>query len=152
MKLVAYFSASGVTKETGHRLSIAANADEFEIIPEAIYTQSDLDWRNKQSRSSIEMNDASARPAISNKVENMDQYDTIYVGFPIWWYREPRIIDTFIEQYDFSGKTIILFATSGSSGFGQTKGYLQALAPEANIKEGKVYHSIPSASQLKCLV
>lgn len=151
MKLVAYFSASGVTKETGHRLSQILNADEFEIIPKQIYTSADLNWNNKRSRSSIEMNDRNSRPEILNKIENFDQYDTIYLGFPIWWYRQPSIIDTFLTQYNFSNKEIILFATSGSSNFGKTKEYIEELVPNTKVVEGKVYHSIPSMNELKRL-
>ncbi len=111
--LVAYFSASGTTAKLAKTLASAANAELYEIKPEIPYTDADLNWNNSKSRSSIEMNDKTFRPAISGKVENMNQYDTIYVGFPIWWYVAPTIINTFLEQYDLSGKTIIPFATSG---------------------------------------
>lgn len=118
--LVAYFSASGVTRKTAETVAKAANADLFEIKPEVPYTSADLDWMNKSSRSSVEMSDESSRPAIAEKVADMDQYDTIIIGFPIWWYVAPTIINTFLESYDFSEKKIALFATSGGSGFGKT--------------------------------
>ena len=111
--LVVYFSCSGVTKKTAELLSDVAGADLFEIRPEVPYTKADLDWMDKKSRSTVEMNDPSSRPAIADKVEHMEQYDTVYVGFPIWWYVAPTIINTFLESYDFSGKTVIPFATSG---------------------------------------
>ena len=108
--LVVYFSCSGVTKKTAELLSDVAGADLFEIRPEVPYTKADLDWMDKKSRSTVEMNDPSSRPAIADKVEHMEQYDTVYVGFPIWWYVAPTIINTFLESYDFSGKTVIPFA------------------------------------------
>ena len=118
--LVAYFSASGVTRKTAEAVAKAANANLFEIKPEVPYTSADLDWMNKSSRSSVEMSDESSRPAIAEKVADMDQYDTVIIGFPIWWYVAPTIINTFLESYDFAGKKIALFATSGGSGFGKT--------------------------------
>ena len=123
--LVAYFSASGVTEKVAKKVSAAAGADFFEIKPETPYTKADLNWMDKKSRSSIEMNDPSSRPEISGRVENMEQYDTVMIGFPIWWYTAPTIIKTFLEAYDFSGKKIALFATSGGSGFGNTVKDLQ---------------------------
>ena len=111
--LVAYFSASGVTKNAAEKLAKAANADLFEIKPVRPYTDADLDWTDKKSRSTVEMNNLSSRPEIANKCENMGSYDVVFVGFPIWWYVEPRIIDTFLESYDFSEKTVIPFATIG---------------------------------------
>ena len=125
--LVVYFSCSGVTKKTAELLSDMAGADLFEIRPEVPYTKADLDWMDKKSRSTVEMNDPSYRPAIADKVEHMEQYDTVYVGFPIWWYVAPTIINTFLESYDFSGKTVIPFATSGGSGMGKTEAVLHAL-------------------------
>ncbi len=119
--LVVYFSCSGVTKKTAELLSDVAGADLFEIRPEVPYTKADLDWMDKKSRSTVEMNDPSSRPAIADKVEHMEQYDTVYVGFPIWWYVAPTIINTFLESYDFSGKTVIPFATSGGSGMGKNR-------------------------------
>lgn len=118
--LVAYFSASGVTKNAAEKLAKAANADLFEIKPVRPYTDADLDWTDKKSRSTVEMNDLSSRPEIANKCETMGSYDVVFVGFPIWWYVEPRIIDAFLESYDFSEKTVIPFATSGGSGLGKT--------------------------------
>ena len=136
--LVVYFSCSGVTKKTAELLSDVAGADLFEIRPEVPYTKADLDWMDKKSRSTVEMNDPSSRPAIADKVEHMEQYDTVYVGFPIWWYVAPTIVNTFLEKYDFSGKKIVLFATSGGSGFGNTVKELKPSAPGAEIVEGKL--------------
>ena len=124
--LVAYFSASGVTARLAKVIAEAAGADLFEIQPEVPYTKEDLDWTNKSSRSSLEMNDPNSRPAIAGQVEDMEQYDTVFVGFPIWWYVAPKIIHTFLESYDFSNKTIVPFATSGGSGFGKT---IESLKP-----------------------
>ena len=118
--LVAVFSASGVTKKVGEEIARIAGADFFEIVPEKIYTDDDLNWMNKQSRSSIEMNDLSSRPKIAGTVSDMDSYDKLIIGFPIWWGVAPRIIDTFLESYDLSGKTIIPFCTSGGSGVGRS--------------------------------
>ena len=117
-KLVAYFSASGVTAKMAKALAEVTGADLFEIQPVVPYTNADLDWMNKKSRSSVEMSDPASRPEIGNKVPDMDQYDTVFVGFPIWWYVAPTIINTFLESYDFSGKTVAAFATSGGSGMG----------------------------------
>ncbi|MCR5291640.1 MAG: flavodoxin [Eubacterium sp.] len=118
--LVAVFSASGVTKEVGEEIARIAGADFFEIVPKEIYTDDDLNWMNKQSRSSVEMNDPSARPEIAGIVSDMASYDKVIIGFPIWWGVAPRIIDTFLENYDFNGKTIIPFCTSGGSGVGRS--------------------------------
>ncbi|WP_026889761.1 flavodoxin [Clostridium beijerinckii] len=118
--LVAYFSVSGVTKKLSEKISIATGADLYEIKPEDSYTKEDLNWNNKNSRSSIEMNDPNSRPSIADKVNNFEEYDVIFVGFPIWWYIAPTIINTFIESYDFSGKTVVTFCTSGGSGFGNS--------------------------------
>ena len=147
--LVSYFSASGVTKKVAQKLAKVAGADLFEIVPKDIYTPADLDWTNSKSRSSLEMKDKNCRPAISNKIANLKDYDTIFVGFPIWWYREPSIIDTFMEMYDFSNKRIIPFATSGSSGMGQSAYNLQALAKEAKVANGKRLSSSISEEELK---
>ena len=147
--LVAYFSASGVTAKLSERLAAAIDADIYEIKPETPYTSADLNWMDKQSRSSVEMNDRSSRPAIGNKVEDMDQYDTVFVGFPIWWYREPSIIDTFMEAYDFTGKTIVPFATSGGSGMGDSSANMQALAKGAKVVEGKRFGRNASEDELK---
>ena len=118
--LTAVFSASGVTKRVGEKIAEISGGDFFEIVPKEIYTAADLDWRDKQSRSTLEMNDPSSRPAIKGRVENMEDYDTVIIGFPIWWGIAPRIIETFLESYDFSGKTIVPFVTSGGSGVGRS--------------------------------
>lgn len=137
--LVAYFSASGVTKAVAERMAEMSGSDIYEIKPETPYTQADLDWRDKNSRSSVEMQNPSSRPAIAGKIDNMEQYDRIYVGFPIWWYVAPTIINTFLESYDFAGKTIILFATSGGSGFGKTAEKLKgSVSADTKIMEGKL--------------
>ncbi len=141
-KLVAYFSASGVTKRYAQRLSKAAGADLFEIRPEIPYTDADLNWQNSNSRSSVEMKNPDSRPEIAEKLPNMDEYDTVFIGFPIWWYVTPTIINTFIEEYDFSGKTVILFATSGGSGMGKTADVLRKICPSADIKDGKVLNGM----------
>ena len=135
--LVAYFSASGVTAKAAERLAKEIGADLFQIQPEAPYTDADLDWMDKKSRSSVEMNDKSCRPAIRSRLEDMGQYDVLFIGFPIWWYREPSIIDTFLEAYDLNGKTIVPFATSGGSPMGDTAKNMQALAPGAKVVAGK---------------
>lgn len=138
-KLVAYFSASGVTAKVADMLADAIGADIYEIRPEVPYTKADLNWMNKKSRSSIEMNDKSIRPALADKDAKIDQYDTIFLGFPIWWYVAPTIINTFLESYDFSGKKIILFATSGGSKFGNTVEELKISVPAScQIIEGKL--------------
>lgn len=136
--LVAYFSASGVTAKTAKLIAEVAGCDLYEIKPLKPYTDADLNWQDKNSRSSVEMNDKSSRPAIFGKVENMEDYDVIFVGFPIWWYVAPTIINTFLESYDLSGKTIIPFATSGGSGMGKTNAYLQPSCKGAKLLEGKV--------------
>ena len=148
-KLVAYFSASGTTKKVAERLSKVAEADLFEIMPKAPYTNADLNWMDKKSRSSLEMADKSSRPEIVQKSLDMSKYDVIFLGFPIWWYVAPTIINTFLETYDFAGKTIILFATSGGSGFGQTVKFLQKSAPKATIQEGSLLNNNPSENFLK---
>lgn len=136
--LVAYFSATGVTKGAAQQLAQAAGGTLYEIQPEQPYTDADLDWRNKQSRSSVEMQDKSSRPAIKGKVDNMVDYDIIFVGFPIWWYTCPTIINTFIEQYDLKGKTVIPFATSGGSNIDKACDDLKAAYPDINWKPGKL--------------
>ena len=136
-KLVAYFSASGVTKKLAERISKIAGADLHEIVPKEIYTDEDLNWMNENSRSSIEMKNKSFRPEISNKVDNMRDYDTIYVGFPIWRYVAPTIINTFLESYNLTGKTIIPFATSGESLMGNTNEELKNSCKGSVLKEGR---------------
>ncbi len=147
-KLVAYFSAGGNTAALAKKLAAAADADLFEIEPAVRYTAQDLDWMNKQSRSSLEMSDHSSRPAIAGTKSDLAEYDTVYVGFPVWWYIAPTIINTFLESGDFSGKRIILFATSGGSGFGKAADNLRGSAVGAEIIEGKVN---PSDSDIKAL-
>ena len=137
-KLVAYFSASGTTAAVAKTLSEAAGADLYEIKPQVPYTSADLDWTNKKSRSSVEMDDKSSRPALADRNAPVEDYNTIFLGFPIWWYTAPTIINTFLESYDFTGKTIILFATSGGSGFGKTAADLAASVPGAVIRDGKL--------------
>ena len=136
--LVAYFSASGVTKGVAEQLAAVAGADLHEIKPAQPYTDADLDWRDKQSRSTIEMKDRNSRPAITDKLANMQDYNVIYVGFPIWWYTCPTIINTFMESYDFKGKTLIPFATSGGSSIKKACEDLKAAYPDVNWKEGKL--------------
>lgn len=147
-KLVVYFSASGTTAKLAKTLASAVSADLHEIIPKEKYTAADLDWTNKESRSSVEMNDKSFRPAIKNTVENMEQYDVIYIGFPIWWYVAPTIVNTFLESYDMSGKTIIPFATSGSSGMGNTNAELALSCAGATLKNGKRFAVNTTENQL----
>lgn len=151
-KLVAYFSASGVTAKVAETLSEAIGADLYEIEPEVLYTKADLDWMDKQSRSTIEMNDPASRPAIAGKRDNMDNYDTVFVGFPIWWYVAPTIINTFLESYDLIGKTIIPFATSGGSGMGKTNEKLQPSCPNSKLIEGRVFKKSASKSELAAWV
>lgn len=126
--LVAYFSATGTTKRAAKGLAEALGADTFEIVPQTPYTSTDLNWNDSTSRSTSEMNDEASRPPISGTVDGMASYDAVFVGFPIWWYTEPRIIDTFLESYDFSGKTIVPFATSGGSGLGKAPERMQRIA------------------------
>lgn len=137
-KLVAYFSASGTTKKVAEMIAESAGADLFEIEPKVAYTKADLNWMDKKSRSSVEMNDKKIRPEIVNTPLDVNAYDEIILGFPIWWYVAPTIVNTFLETYDFSGKKIVLFATSGGSGFGNTVRELQPSAPEAHIVEGRL--------------
>ena len=151
-KLVAYFSASGVTKRTAQALAQAAGADLYEIKPEVPYTKADLNWMDKKSRSTLEMQDKSSRPAIIKGDVDVSGYDTILVGFPIWWYIAPTIINTFLESYDFSGKKIVLFATSGGSGFGKAVENLKPSAPGAEIREGKLLNGRQTPESLKAFV
>ncbi len=136
--LVAYFSASGVTAKAAEKIAAAAGADLYEIQPEEPYTPADLNWMDKKSRSTVEMNDPKCRPAIAEAVEDMEQYDTVWVGFPVWWYVEPRIVDTFLESYDFAGKKMIPFATSGGSGIQKAEKSLREHCPAADWKPGKL--------------
>ena len=146
--LVAYFSASGVTAKVAKKMAEAAGADLFEIRPEQPYTKADLNWMDKKSRSTLEMNDRNCRPAMAEKPD-VSGYDVILVGFPVWWYREPSIIDTFLESADFTGKTVVPFCTSGGSGLGDSAKNMQALAPDAKVLDGKRFLSSASADDLK---
>lgn len=149
-KLVAYFSASGVTANAAKTLAKAAEADLYEIRPQVPYTKEDLNWMNKNSRSSIEMKDKAFRPAIADKNADIKSYDVIFIGFPIWWYVAPTIINTFLESYDFSGKTIVMFATSGGSGFGNTvKELKNSVSETAAINEWKILNGNLSSDQLR---
>ena len=147
--LVAYFSASGVTKKLAINLAESIGAEIFEIVPKQLYTRSDLNWINPKSRSSLEMKDRTSRPPIASIVEDMNEYDVIFIGFPIWWYREPSIIDTFAEAYDFSGKKIVPFATSGTSGIGDSGKNIAELAKNAAVEEGKRFKARASREELK---
>lgn len=147
--LVAYFSASGVTANLAKNLAEAIGADLYEIQPETPYTNADLNWNNPNSRSSVEMNDKSFRPAVADRLENMEQYYRVFIGFPIWWYVAPTIINTFLEQYDLTGKKIIPFATSGSSGMGNTNAELKLSCNGAELVEGKRFNSNAKAAELK---
>ena len=140
--LVAYFSASGVTADAAKKLAEAEGADLYEISPQVPYTAGDLDWTNKRSRSTLEMTDKSSRPALADRDADVAGYDTILLGFPIWWGTAPRIVNTFLESYDFSGKTVVLFATSGGSGFGGTAEDLKkSVSGDTVIREGILVHS-----------
>ena len=148
--LVTYFSASGVTAKVARMLADVTGAELYEIKPQVPYTAADLDWMDKKSRSTIEMNDKSYRPPLADKNANIGAYDTIFVGFPIWWYVAPTIINTFLETYDFSGKRVILFATSGGSGFGKTAAALKkSLSPDAALVEGKLLNTGLSPADLR---
>ncbi|MBS5451250.1 MAG: flavodoxin [Coriobacteriia bacterium] len=147
-KLVAYFSASGVTKALAQRLAAGIGADLYEIVPEQPYTDADLDWTNKKSRSTIEMQDPSSRPAIAGELPDLGGYDEVLIGFPIWWYTAPTIIDTFVEGADLAGKKVALFATSGSSGMGKSQDTLSALAPDATWVGQKRFEANASENEL----
>ena len=147
--LVAYFSASGVTARVAKEVADAAGADLYEIRPAQLYSPGDLDWMDKKSRSTLEMNDPACRPAIEGQVNGMEQYDTILIGFPIWWYVEPRIVDTFLDSYDFSGKTLIPFATSGGSGISKAQKSLHEHCPAANWKQGQLLNGSSAAGWAK---
>ena len=147
--LVAYFSASGVTARAAKEIADAVGADLYEIRPAEPYSQADLNWMDKKSRSTVEMNDPACRPAIAGAVEHMEQYDTVFVGFPVWWYVEPRIVDTFLESYDFSGKTLIPFATSGGSGMAYAQQHLQGLYPALRWEQGELVTARTAAGWAK---
>lgn len=149
-KLVAYFSASGTTKSVAEKLAEAAQAELYEICPKAPYTDADLNWQDGNSRSSIEMKNPSSRPELADRNADISGYDTIFLGFPIWWYVAPTIINTFLEAYDFSGKTIILFATSGGSGFGKAvEGLKRSVSPSTVIREGKLFNGRIGKAELE---
>ena len=143
--LVAYFSASGTTMDVASRLARVTDSDLFAIVPANPYTSADLNWRDKQSRSTREAADPSCRPAITSRVEHTEGYDTIFLGFPIWWYVAPAIINTFLESYDLTGKTVVLFATSGGSGMGKTASVLRASAPSAKLVDGGTLNNAGNA-------
>lgn len=148
--LVAYFSASGITAKVADKLADALGADIYEIRPETPYTKADLNWMDKKSRSTIEMNDKTIRPAIADQNARIDEYNTIFLGFPIWWYVAPTIINTFLESYDFAGKKIILFATSGGSRFGKTVEELKVSVPDScEIVEGKLLNGIQTIPSIR---
>ena len=147
-KLVAYFSASGVTAKVAETLSETIGADLFAIEPKVPYTKADLDWMDKNSRSTLEMKDPASRPEIARVRDNMEEYDTVFVGFPIWWYVAPTIINTFLESYDLTGKTIIPFATSGGSGMGKTNEKLMPSCKGAKLLDGKVMKANVGAKEL----
>ena len=148
-KLVAYFSASGTTANVAKDLANAAGAELYEIKPAVPYSRADLNWQDKQSRSSVEMRDKSSRPALADTDADIADCETIFIGFPIWWYVAPTIINSFLEAYDFSGKKIVLFATSGGSGFGKAVAGLQPSAPNATIMEGEILNGRPNKAELK---
>ncbi len=150
-KLVAYFSASGVTAKTAEQLAELVGAELFEIKPKVPYSSADLDWRNDKSRSSVEMKDPSSRPEIAEKKDNMADYDAVFVGFPIWWYVAPTIINTFLESYDFTGKKIIPFATSGGSGMGKTNEKLAPSCKGAELLDGELLNHFDKAKTEKWL-
>ena len=139
--LVAYFSASGVTERAAKEIAAATGGDLYEIAPAVPYTERDLDWTDKKSRSTVEMQDDANRPAIKGAAADIGKYDTVFIGFPVWWYVEPRIVDTFLESYDFSGKTLIPFATSGGSGIAGAEERMKELCPKAAWKKGKLVNS-----------
>lgn len=148
--LVAYFSATGITKAVAKDLASVVKADLYEIKPETPYENADLNWMDKNSRSTLEMNDKTSRPAIIKDNPKLDKYDTIYLGFPIWWYIAPTIVNTFLESYDFSHKKIILFATSGGSTFGGTIEYLKpSVSDTTELIEGKLLNYSPSKEEIK---
>lgn len=147
-KLVAYFSASGTTAKVAETLADAIGADIFELAPAVPYTTEDLNWRDANARSTVEMKNPASRPAIARKRGNMDEYDTIFLGFPIWWYMAPTIVNTFLESYDLAGKTIVPFATSGGSDMGQTNERLRPSCPGATLQEGCVFQGTISRAEL----
>lgn len=150
--LVAYFSATGTTARAAQALADALGADTFEIKPLQPYTAADLNWNDSASRSSVEMRDEGARPKIVGTMTHMDSYDTVFIGFPIWWYVEPRIVDTFLETYDFTGKTVVPFATSGGSGLGRAPERMQGLVPAAKVLPGAMLNGAVDAADMRAWV
>ncbi len=147
--LVAYFSCTNTTRKVAEKVAEAKDADLFEIVPAQKYTAADLDWTDQQSRSSLEMKEKSSRPAIESKVENFSQYNKVYIGFPVWWYTAPTIINTFLEQYDWTGKTVVLFATSGGSDIQNVPGELTPSAPGAVFEGAFLLNGDPSVDTVK---
>lgn len=147
--LVAYFSASGVTAQLARTLAAAVDGDLFEIVPAQPYTSADLNWMDSKSRSTIEMKDENCRPNIADRVRDMQRYDVVFVGFPIWWYEAPRIIQSFLEAYDLSSKTVVPFATSGGSGMGKSASILQKSCPSAKVIEGRRWNGHASQDELR---
>ena len=147
-KLVAYFSATGTTKKVAEKIAKVYGADLFEIEPVEPYTDEDLDWTNKSSRSSVEMQDMDSRPQVKNKITNFEEYDVVFLGFPIWWYIAPTIINTFLESYDWKEKCILPFATSGGSGMGKTVSILKNSCPHGEIMEGRRFFASTSEKEL----
>lgn len=147
--LVAYFSPTGTTAAVAKTLAQAADADLYEIKPQVPYTSEDLNWMNDKARSTIEMKDPHSRPALADRNAGVEAYDTVLLGFPIWWYIAPTVINSFLEQYDFTGKTVVLFATSGGSGFGQAVKGLQPSAPGAKLVEGRVFSGRTGQAELE---
>lgn len=150
--LITYFSASGVTGRAAKEIAEAVGADLYEIRPEQPYTAADLDWRNKQSRSSLEMTDPDSRPAMAGPMPDLGEYDTVFVGFPIWWGVEPRVVDTFLDRNGFEGKTMIPFATSGGSGIEKAERSLKSHCPQANWKKGKLLNHMDAAAWTKSVL
>lgn len=149
MILVAYFSATGETARLAGTLARAAQADLYEIRPEHPYTAADLNWHDERSRSSVEMKDPACRPGIAGELPDLTRYDTVFVGFPIWWYTAPRIIQSFLESHDFAGKRVVPFATSGGSGLGRTAEALRASCPSAEVLPGRLLNGGSSDGELK---
>ena len=150
--LIAYFSATGTTAGVAKRMAEATGADLFEIRPQTPYTEADLDWTNKRSRSTVEMNDASSRPAVAGELPDLSGYDTVLLGFPVWWYVEPRIIDPFLDGTDIDGKRIVPFATSGGSDVAKCVDHMRKLHPEAEWEKGKLLNSGDAGAWAKSVI
>ena len=150
--LVAYFSATGTTEGAANALAKAARADLYRITPAQPYSSRDLNWNNSSSRSSVEMGNDSARPALAQVAPDLSTYDVVFVGFPIWWYVEPRIVDTFLESCDLSGKAVVPFATSGSSGITRAASRMRDIVPQARVLDGRMMNDRPSTSELEAWI